>query len=224
MRVKKQRVKTAKGRKISSTNWIHRQINDPYVQKARKEGYRSRAAYKLIEINDKYRLIKPNHNIIDLGAAPGGWSQILAEITKSGNGHNIALDLKEIDHIKGIEFIQGDFTTPETLQKLDEILDGKKLNLILSDMAPSSSGIPGVDHDRIMIMCESVFIFACKTLKQGGTVLVKVLQGGTENNLLSKIKRLFRVVKHVKPAASRKDSAEMYLLAMEYNGKDIIDN
>jgi 23S rRNA (uridine2552-2'-O)-methyltransferase len=212
-RVDKKEVKTAKGRKISSTNWLRRQLNDPYVQQSKKDGYRSRAAYKLKQINEKFKLIKENNFVIDLGCAPGSWLQVIKEVK---NVKTIGLDLQDIEPIAGIDFIQGDFTDYKVQDQLIEIMQELKADVIVSDMAASSSGIAKLDHDRIIMLCEMVFEFAFMHLKVGGSVAVKILRGGAEQSLLAEVKRKFGVVKHFKPQASRSDSAEMYLIAQNY--------
>lgn len=217
----KTKLKTAKGRKISSTKWLERQINDPYVKQSKTDGYRSRAAYKLIQINEKFKLLNPGDFVIDLGAAPGGWTQVVAEAIRLGNNKNsrlIALDLQEMEPLPVVEFIYGDFTSEEVYNELNEKMGNIKPNLIISDMAPSACGNSQVDHDRIMLLCEIVFDFAFTWLKKGGSLVVKVLRGGTEGELLKKIKKFFTEVRHFKPAASRADSSEIYLVAIGYKG------
>lgn len=214
MRLKVTKVKTAKSRSLSSSEWLNRQLNDEYVIQSKKDGYRSRAAYKFREIDDKYRLVKPNFKVVDLGAAPGGWSQILSErIGKKGK--IIAIDLIDIPPIDQVEFFQGDFCDPENVNLLTEKLEGKA-NLILSDMAPNTTGHKATDHIRIIDLCERVFDFAYNVLEEEGSVVVKIFQGGTQTELLSKIKKNFKEVKHFKPESSRKDSSEMYLVALGY--------
>lgn len=215
------RVKTAKGRKPSSTRWLKRQLNDPYVQAAQREGYRSRAAYKLIEIDDKHHLLKPGDVVIDLGAAPGGWAQVAADRVNAekGQGMVVALDLLDLDPLPGVTVLKADFMEDATLKLLDEALDGRKANVVLSDMAAPATGHRQTDHLRIMALCEAAAEFAEHVLAPGGTFLAKVLQGGTEGELLSRLKRKFDSVKHVKPKASRADSAELYVLAQGYRGE-----
>ncbi len=208
------RVKTAKGRKTSSKLWLERQLNDPYVSKAKAEGYRSRAAYKLIEINEKFKFLKNDMTVVDLGAAPGGWLQVLTKNIKQGN--IIGLDLLAIEPISGVTTIQCDFTSDEGIALLVEQLNGKKVDLVLSDMAPSSCGHSSTDHIRIMHMCEIAFDFAKDHLKPGGNFISKVLKGGTEKILLEDLKKSFKTVKHCKPNASRKESSEMYVVAMDF--------
>ena len=211
-RTLKTRVKTAKGRRISSTRWLERQLNDPYVQKAQTEGYRSRAAYKLKELDDKYGFLKPGQKIVDLGATPGGWTQVSVERTKS---LVISVDLVEMEPLPGSQFVLGDFTTEETLEQVLEKLEGG-VDGVLSDMAPPAMGHKKTDHLRIMALVDHAFEFALQTLNPGGFFVSKVLQGGTEATLLQHLKQNFKKVYHGKPAASRKDSSEMYVVAMGF--------
>ncbi len=206
------KVKTAKGRKASSTRWLQRQLNDPYVQRAHQEGFRSRAAYKIEEIDDKYKLITPTSTIIDLGAAPGGWLQIAKK--RAPKGTIIGLDLLEIEPIDGVTTLQCDFTSDEGYAMLKDAIGDKKADLVISDMAPSSCGHAATDHLRIMAMCEMAFDFAKETLKPGGHFVAKVLQGGAEAQLLGQMKQQFSTVKHMKPHSSRKESSETYVVAM----------
>src|SRR6516165_4512984 len=207
-------VRTGAKRKLSSKLWLERQLNDPYVAQARREGYRSRAAYKLIEIDDKYRLFKPGERIVDLGAAPGGWSQVAAARVgaREGRGRVIAIDLLEMDAIEGVEFRQMDFHDPEAPRHLREWLAGPA-DGVLSDMAANATGHRKTDHLRIVGLVELAADFACEILAPDGFFLAKVLQGGAEAELLSRLKRGFATVRHVKPKASRSGSAELYLLA-----------
>jgi 23S rRNA (uridine2552-2'-O)-methyltransferase len=210
----KVRVKTGKNRSLSSKLWLERQLNDPYVEDARREGFRSRAAYKLIEIDDKHRLIKPGARVVDLGAAPGGWSQVAAKRVHAaeGKGRVVAIDLLDMAVVAGVEFLHLDFLDAAAPDKLKTLLGGPA-NLVLSDMAANASGHRKTDHIRIMALAEAAAEFAREVLALGGAFLCKVLQGGTEATLLAGLKRDFASVKHVKPAASRADSAELYLLA-----------
>ena len=214
------RVKTAKGRKTSSKRWLERQLNDPYVQAARREGYRSRAAYKLLEIDDKYRFLTPGSVVIDLGTAPGGWSQVAAARVCTGKapGFVLGLDLLEIDPLPDVTLLQADFMDDETLALIDGILAGRKADVVLSDMAAAATGHKQTDHIRIISLCEAALEFAEDVMAPGGTFLAKVLQGGTEKSLLDKLKRGFENVRHVKPEASRSDSAELYVLAQGFRG------
>ena len=218
-RALKTRVKTARKRSLSSTLWLERQLNDPFVALAKREGYRSRAAYKLIEIADKYKLFRPGGRIVDLGAAPGGWSQIAARSVKSaeGQGRVIGIDLLEIDPIEGVEFRVMDFHDPRAPEMLREWLNGRA-DGVMSDMAANATGHRKTDHLRIVGLAELAIDFARDVLAPGGFFLAKVLQGGSENQLLANLKKDFTSVKHVKPKASRADSAELYVLATGFRG------
>ena len=207
----KQRVKTGKGRTLSSKMWLERQLNDPYVQRAKREGYRSRAAFKLVEIDDKYRVLKKGARVVDLGAAPGGWSQVAAKRTGEG-GRIVAIDLLDIEPIAGVDFIQLDFLDPAAPDELKARLGGG-VDLVLTDMAANATGHRKTDHIKIVALVEAAAEFAREVLQPGGAFLAKVLQGGTEPALLAQLKKDFATVRHVKPAASRADSAELYLLA-----------
>lgn len=206
------KVKTAKRRKLSSTLWLERQLNDPYVAKAQKEGWRSRAAYKLIEIDEKLHLLKPGQFVVDLGAAPGGWSQVAV---KKGC-QVIALDLLEMDDIPDVTFFQMDFMDDDAPQTLLDAMGGAGADIVMSDMAHNTTGHKGTDHIRIMALVEAAYEFAVEVLKPGGVFLAKVFQGGTENDLLNRMKKEFKTVKHIKPPASRKDSAETYVIAQGF--------
>jgi 23S rRNA (uridine2552-2'-O)-methyltransferase len=218
-RTLKTRVKTARKRSLSSARWLERQLNDPYVARAKQEGLRSRAAYKLIEINDRYRFLKPGQRIADLGAAPGGWSQVCVNLAGAdkGRGRVVGIDLLEILPLPGASFHDLDFTAPEAPQLVKEWLGGSA-DVVLSDMAPNATGHKKTDHLRIMGLAELAADFACEVLTQGGVFLAKVFQGGTEKELLARLKTEFSVVRHVKPNASRKDSSELYVLAMGFRG------
>ena len=220
-RALKVKVRTAKRRKISSTRWLQRQLNDPYVAAAKREGYRSRAAFKLAEIDDQYKLLKPGSVVVDLGAAPGGWSQVAAERVKSetGGGAVVAMDLTEVDAIPGVDFLHGDFMDPGAPDRLIAALGGRRADAVLSDMAAPATGHRRTDHVRIMGLCEAALEFATDVLAPGGSFLCKVLQGGAANELLGTMKQSFRTVRHVKPKASRADSAELYVLATGFRGK-----
>jgi 23S rRNA (uridine2552-2'-O)-methyltransferase len=212
----KQRVKTANKRSLSSQKWLERQLNDPYVARAKREGYRSRAAFKLLEIDEKYHILKPGQRIVDLGAAPGGWSQIAAK--KVGpKGKVVGIDLLPIDPMAGVEFIQLDFLDESAPGKLIEMLGGPA-DVVMSDMAANTTGHKKTDHLRIMGLAEAAIYFAREILAPGGVFVAKVFQGGTEAQLLADLKRDFAVVRHVKPAASRADSAELYVLATGFRG------
>jgi 23S rRNA (uridine2552-2'-O)-methyltransferase len=195
----------------SSKLWLERQLNDPYVARAKREGFRSRAAFKLIEIDDKHYVLKPGARVVDLGAAPGGWSQVA--VKRIGErGRVVAIDVLDIDEIAGVEFAQIDFLDPVAPEKLKMMLGGPA-DVVLSDMAANATGHRPTDHLKIMALVEAAADFAGEVLKDGGAFLAKVIQGGTEAALLAALKRDFATVKHVKPAASRSDSAELYVLA-----------
>jgi 23S rRNA (uridine2552-2'-O)-methyltransferase len=213
-------VRTGGKRKLSSKLWLERQLNDPYVAKARREGYRSRAAYKLIEIDDKYRLLKPGLSVVDLGAAPGGWSQIAARRVGAadGKGKVIALDLLEMPEIAGVNFAQLDFLAEDAPEKLAVIMGGRA-DVVLSDMAANTTGHRKTDQLRILGLVEGAAAFASEVLNPGGTFLAKVFQSGADAELLAQLKRDFASVRHVKPASSRKDSSERYVLAMGFRGR-----
>ena len=211
------RLKDEKRRTLSSRTWLERQISDPYVARAKREGFRSRAAYKLAEIDDKYRLFKPGARVVDLGAAPGGWSEIAARRV-GANGRVIALDILDLKPIPGVEFLKLDFLDDTAPERLKALLGGRKADVVLSDMAANATGHRKTDHLRIMGLAEAAAGFAREVLAPGGAFLCKVLQGGTEAALLAELKRDFTTVKHVKPPASRSDSAELYLLAMGFRG------
>ncbi|HLJ70055.1 MAG TPA: RlmE family RNA methyltransferase [Roseiarcus sp.] len=215
----KSRVRTADKRSLSSTLWLERQLNDPYVAAARRQGYRSRAAFKLIEIDDKYRLLKRGQNIVDLGAAPGGWSLVAAERVgaASGEGRVVGIDLLDIEPIAGVDFKVMDFHDPQAPAFLKETLGGKA-DGVLSDMAANATGHRKTDHLRIVALAELAADFAREVLAPGGFFLAKVLQGGAEGALLADLKRDFATVRHVKPKASRADSAELYVLATGFRG------
>jgi 23S rRNA (uridine2552-2'-O)-methyltransferase len=215
-RALKVRVKTSKRRKQSSNLWLARQLNDPYVVRAKREGFRSRAAFKLIEIDDKARLLKKGARVIDLGAAPGGWSQVAA-VRVGAQGRVVAIDVLPMDAIAGVNFAQLDFLDAAAPAKIKAMLGGAA-DVVLSDMAANATGHAKTDHLKIMALVEAAADFAREVLAPGGTFLAKVLQGGTEAAVLAGLKRDFKSVKHVKPAASRSDSAELYLLATGFRG------
>ncbi|MEA2947459.1 MAG: rRNA (uridine2552-2-O)-methyltransferase [Alphaproteobacteria bacterium] len=215
----KVRVKSGKGRSLSSKLWLERQLNDPYVARAKREGFRGRAAFKLIEIDDKHRLLKKGARVVDLGAAPGGWSQVAGKRVgiAEGKGRVLATDLLAMPPIAGVEFIQLDFLDPRAPDEIKARLGGGA-DVVLSDMAANATGHGRTDHLKIMALAEAAAEFAREVLAPGGAFLCKVLQGGTETTLLAGLKRDFAAVKHVKPAASRTDSAELYLLATGFRG------
>lgn len=217
-RQKKVRVRSGKGRSVSSRRWLERQLNDPYVARAKREGMRSRAAYKLMEIDDKARFLKKGARVIDLGAAPGGWSQVAAErVGAPKQGRVIAIDVLAMEPVAGVEFIKLDFLDHAAPDKLKEIIGGPA-DVVLSDMAANATGHARTDHLKIMALVEVAAEFAREVLAPGGTFLAKVLQGGTEAALLASLKRDYKGVKHVKPPASRSDSPELYLLATGFRG------
>jgi 23S rRNA (uridine2552-2'-O)-methyltransferase len=207
------RVKTAKKRKTSSTRWLERQLNDPYVDKAKAEGYRSRAAFKILEIDEKVHILKRGMRIVDLGAAPGGWSQVAAD-----KGCTVvAIDLLPVDDLPGVQFVQMDFMDDDAPDKLKEMLGGLA-DVVLSDMAPNTMGHKQTDHLRIMAVVEAAYYFAKEVLKPGGSFVAKVFQGGAQNTLLAEMKRDFKTIKHIKPPSSRKESSEQFLVAQGFRG------
>ena len=216
----KVRLKTAKQRPASSQRWLERQLNDPYVAAAKREGWRSRAAFKLSEVDDKHGLLKPGKRVVDLGAAPGGWSQVAAERVRSrdGKGQVVAIDLLAMEAIPGAQFLQLDFMDDAAPAQLKALLRDGRADVVLSDMAAQGTGHNRTDHLRIMGLAEAAAEFACEVLSPGGAFLCKVFQGGTERELLDLLRRVFASVKHVKPPASRTDSAELYVLATGFRG------
>ncbi len=220
----KTRVKTARKRTLSSTLWLERQLNDPYVARAKREGYRSRATYKLIEMDDRYHLFKPGGRIVDLGAAPGGWSQIAADRVKAkdGKGKVVGVDLLDMEPIAGVTFAVKDFNDEDAPDVIKAMLGGEA-DGVMSDMAANATGHKQTDHLRIVALAELAAEFAMDVLAPGGFFVAKVLQGGTEGQLLARLKRDFAVVRHMKPAASRADSAELYVLATGFRGRRIQD-
>ncbi len=220
------RVKTARGRKLSSTRWLQRQLNDPYVQRAKKDGYRGRAAYKILEIDDRFRFLVPGARVVDLGCAPGGWCQVAVDRVnalgaKSGKarGTVLGVDLQEVEAIVGADLMQLDFLDEGADEAVRERLGGQA-DVVLSDMAAAASGHRQTDHIKIMDLAETAAQFAFDVLAPGGVFVAKVLQGGTEGELLALLKCRFAKVQHIKPPASRKDSAEMFVVATGYRGND----
>lgn len=211
-----ERLQRVKGRKASSRQWLERQVRDPYAAKARRLGYRSRAAFKLIEIDDKHRILAPGLRVVDLGAAPGGWSQVARERVGEG-GRVIALDLLEIPPLPGVEAIQEDMTDPEAPRQLQALLNGPA-DVVLSDMAPNATGHRPTDRLRVEAVVEAALDFAEAVLAPGGAFLAKTLQTGGPPEVVERLKRSFEKVHHVKPRASRSDSPESYLLATGYRG------
>jgi 23S rRNA (uridine2552-2'-O)-methyltransferase len=212
-----QKVKTARGRKLSSTLWLQRQLNDTYVARAKAEGYRSRAAYKPTELDDKFGFLKPGGRVVDLGAAPGGWCQVAVRRTE-GKGRVVGIDYLGMEPVDGAEVLELDFLEPEAPDRLKEILGGSA-DVVMSDMAAPTTGHRATDHLRIMSLAEEALGFAEEVLAPGGAFLAKVLQGGSEKSLLDRLKTNFARVAHAKPAASRADSAEMYVVATGFRGE-----
>jgi 23S rRNA (uridine2552-2'-O)-methyltransferase len=212
----RQRLRTAKGRKVSSTRWLERQLNDPYVKRAKAEGYRSRAAYKLIELDEKFGLLRGVKGVVDLGIAPGGWSQVVRK--KAPAARVAGIDFLPTDPIDGVAILQMDFMDEDAPEKLREALAGDA-DLVLSDMAANTVGHPQTDHLRTMALVEAGLEFAREVLKPGGAYVAKVLAGGADNKLVAELKRHFTTVKHAKPPASRKDSSEWYVIAQGFKGR-----
>ena len=211
------RVKSANKRTVSSARWLERQLNDPYVAEAKKQGYRSRAAFKLLQLDDKFHVLKEGALVVDLGAAPGGWCQVAVDRVGE-RGKVIGIDLLPVDPIPGADLIQMDFMSDEAPAVLKRLLDGRLANVVLSDMAASSTGHSQTDHIKIMALAETAYDFAKDVLAKGGVFICKVLQGGATGELLKLLKRDFTEVKHVKPPASRSDSAEIYVVALGFRG------
>jgi 23S rRNA (uridine2552-2'-O)-methyltransferase len=210
------RLRTAKGRSTGSQLWLQRQLNDPYVRAAQAAGYRSRAAFKLKELDERFRFLRPGARVVDLGAAPGGWAQV-AVAAAGDRGKVVGLDLLAMDPIPGATLLQGDFQDEAVERAVLAVLDGQ-VDLVLSDMAPNTTGHAATDHLRIMALAELALDFACKVLAPGGAFVAKVFQGGSEKALLDRLKQNFAGVKHAKPPASRKDSAELYVVATGFKG------
>lgn len=213
------RVKTARGRTVSSQRWLQRQLNDPYVAEAKKRGYRSRAAFKLLQLDDQFRFLKPGARVVDLGAAPGGWTQVSVERVKAGKGTGVVvgIDITPVEPVPGATVIAKDFYDDDAPAELIALLGGPA-DVVLSDMAAAATGDTQVDHMRIMGLAETAHDFARQILKPGGTFVAKVLRGGTERTLLDMLKKDFARVRHVKPEASRADSAEMYVVGTGFRG------
>ena len=218
----KQRLKTAKGRKVSSTRWLERQLNDPYVRRAKAEGYRSRAAYKLLELDEKFGLLKGLKAVVDLGIAPGGWSQVVRR--RSPQAAIAGIDLLPTDPIDGVAILQMDFMDEDAPARLREALGVEHADLVMSDMAANTVGHPQTDHLRTMALVEAGMEFATEVLRPGGAYVAKVLAGGADNNLVAALKRHFTTVKHAKPPASRKDSSEWYVIAQGFKGRPKLEN
>ena len=213
------RVKTAKGRKIGSTKWLERQLNDPYVKRAKAEGYRSRAAYKLIELDERFHFLKGAARVVDLGIAPGGWSQVVRQ--RLPRATVVGIDLLPTDPIEGVTILHMDFMDDEAPARLKEALGGPA-DLVLSDMAANTVGHPQTDHLRTMALVEAGLEFATEVLRPGGAYVAKVLAGGTDNALLAELKRHFTTVKHAKPPASRKESSEWYVIAQGFKAGESV--
>ena len=209
------RLKNARKHSPASQRWLSRQLNDPYVQAAKTQGWRSRAAFKLLELDEKYKLIGKNALVVDLGAAPGGWAQVAIN---RGAARVVGVDLLPIDEIAGAELIVGDFNDPEMPDRLAAMMGGK-VDLVLSDMAPNTTGHGPTDHLRIMALAELAVEFAVQILKPGGSFVAKLFQGGSEKAMLTKMKQSFASVRHAKPPASRKDSSELYVVATGFRGE-----
>lgn len=212
----KTRVKTARKRSTSSTRWLQRQLNDPYVEKARAAGYRSRAAFKLEEIDDKHAVLKPGMRVLDLGAAPGGWTQVAVERIKP-DGMIVAIDLLDMDPVSGAQVLKLDFLDEDAPGRIEAALGGP-VDFVMSDMAAPTTGHRQTDHLRTMALFEAAYEFACQVLAPGGAFLSKVFRGGTEQTLLADLRRNFTKVRHVKPPASRAESVELYVLAEGFRG------
>ncbi len=221
------KVKTAKGRRLSSTLWLERQLNDPYVARAKREGYRGRAAFKIMELDDRYEFLKPGARVVDLGCAPGGWCQVavprvnsLGENLKKPQGYVLGVDLQEVEPIPGAEIHQLDFLEDGADEKVKTWLGGRA-DVVMSDMAAAASGHKGTDHLRIIALIEAALAFAYDVLEDGGTFVAKVLAGGAENQMQAELKRNFTKVANVKPPSSRKDSSEKFVIAMGFRGRSL---
>jgi 23S rRNA (uridine2552-2'-O)-methyltransferase len=212
----KTKVKTARKRSVQSTRWLQRQLNDPYVEEAKRQGFRSRAAFKLIEIDDKEHILKPGARVLDLGAAPGGWTQIAVDRV-GPQGKVVAVDLLDMEPVPGATFLKLDFLDPDAPAKITEALGGP-VDLVMSDMAAPTTGHRQTDHLRTRALFEAGYEFALSTLNPGAAFLSKVFRGGTESQLLQQMRRQFETVKHIKPPASRKESVELYVLARGFRG------
>jgi len=210
------RVKTAKGRTVQSTRWLERQLNDPYVRKAKAEGYRSRAAYKLIELDERFKLLRGVKRVVDLGIAPGGWTQVVQKKAKGAS--IVGIDLLPVDPIENVTILQMDFLAEEAPGVLTAALGGDA-DIVLSDMAANTVGHPQTDHLRTMALVEAGMVFACEILRPGGAYVAKVLAGGADHDLVAELKRNFATVKHAKPPASRKGSSEWYVIAQGFKGR-----
>ena len=209
------KLRTARGRTTASQKWLQRQLNDPYVRAAQQQGLRSRAAFKLMEIDDKLKLLHRGSRVVDLGAAPGGWSQVAV---KRGASVVVGVDLLPVDPVAGATLLQGDFNDEAVQQQLRDLLGGTA-TIVLSDMAPNTTGHTATDHMRIVALAELAFLFSTEILEPGGAFIAKVFQGGSERSILAPMKRHFATVRHVKPSASRKESSELYVVATGFRGE-----
>ena len=216
-RQKAVRVKSAKGRKLSSKRWLERQLNDPYVAEAQRLGYRSRAAFKLVELNDQFDLIKPGMRVVDLGAAPGGWTQVAVKLAQEGKGQVVGIDIQQWEGVAGATCLVADFLDPEAPDLLKSHLGGL-VDAVVSDLSPKTTGHRATDHLRIIDLVEHALMFAEDVLAPNGIFIAKVFKGGTETSLLNRVKHSFKTVKHAKPSASRKESPEIYLVASGFRG------
>jgi 23S rRNA (uridine2552-2'-O)-methyltransferase len=214
-------IRTAKGRKVSSTRWLERQLNDPYVKRAKAENYRSRAAYKLIELDERFGFLKGVKHVVDLGIAPGGWSQVVRR--RISGAKLVGIDLLPTDPIEGVTILQMDFMDENAPERLREAL-GAPADLVMSDMAANTVGHPQTDHLRTMGLVEAGLEFATEILRPGGAFVAKVLAGGADNHLVAELKRHFTAVKHAKPPASRKDSSEWYVVAQGFKGRERVEH
>ena len=210
-RFKAERVKTARGRKMSSVKWLQRQLNDPYVKEAKERGYRSRASFKIMEINEKFKLFKKGYKVLDLGSAPGGWSQIIVDIV--GQNNVLAVDILNMEYISGVKFIQKNFLDDDAEEIILKEINNQKYDVVVSDMAANTTGDKRTDNIRTSNLVENALNFAIKILKKDGSFVAKVFQGGAEKEIYDKLKSNFKTVKHFKPESSRKDSVEMYVIA-----------
>lgn len=222
-RLLRQRLKSARGRKASSQRWLERQLNDPYVARAKHEGLRSRAAYKLMELDDRFGFLKPGARVVDLGAAPGGWSQVAAKRVGSSDAEPlvVAVDYLAMDPLPGVTVLAADFLDADAPERIRAALGGEGADVVLSDMAAPTTGHKATDHLRIVALCEAAAEFAREGLTPGGAFVAKVFRGGTEHTLLADLKRDFKKVQHVKPPASRADSPELYLLARGFRSEKL---
>lgn len=216
----KTHLKKVRGRSKSSILWLQRQINDPYVQEAKKMGFRGRAAFKILEMDNQFHFFKPGKRVVDLGCAPGGWVQVAVQRVHSTPEHPlvVGMDLLKAEPIAGAKLVQKDFTDDDAPAVLEALLEGHKADIVTSDMAANTTGMRDLDHLRIMNLLELAFDFAIKILNPGGVFIAKIFQGGTENQFLQEMRKHFAVVKHVKPDASRKDSVEFYVVATGFKG------